>query len=162
MTQLIVTITLWFLAIGTGLMAGLYFSFSTFIMTAFARIDQAHGISAMQSINKVILGSLFMPIFLGTTVAAAALAVFAFFRLGEAGATAMIAAGVIYVVGMFVCTVVLNVPLNNQLAAVDPASAEVASVWTRYLRDWNLWNHVRTVSSTLACALYIAAIAARS
>lgn len=162
MTQFIVTITLWFLAIGTGLMAGLYFSFSAFIMTAFARIDQSHGISAMQSINKVIVNSLFLPIFLGTTVAAAALAVLAYFRLGDAGATAVIAAGVIYVVGMFVCTMVFNVPLNNQLAAVDPVSGEAASVWRRYVRDWNLWNHVRTVSSTLACALFIAAIAARS
>ena len=47
------------------------------------------------------------------------------------------------------------------LAAADPASAEAASLWARYLTDWTLWNHVRTVSSTLACALFIAAIAAR-
>jgi uncharacterized membrane protein len=38
-----VTILLWFAAIGCGVMAGVYFAFSTFIMTAFGRIDPAHG-----------------------------------------------------------------------------------------------------------------------
>jgi uncharacterized membrane protein len=55
---------------------------------------------------------------------------------------------------------IFNVPLNNALAAADPASPEAASLWARYLTDWTLWNHVRTVASTAACALFIAALAA--
>jgi uncharacterized membrane protein len=62
---------------------------------------------------------------------------------------------------MFVVTMVFNVPLNDALAAVDPAGSEARPLWQGYLRDWTMWNHVRTVSSTLACALFIAAIAAR-
>jgi uncharacterized membrane protein len=54
-----------------------------------------------------------------------------------------------------------NVPLNDALAAVDPSSPAAATLWTRYLSDWTFWNHVRTVASTAACALFIAAIAAR-
>ena len=50
-------------------------------------------------------------------------------------------------------------PLGALAAIVDPSDA--ASLWARYLTDWTLWNHVRTVSSTAACALFIAAIAAR-
>ena len=73
----------------------------------------------------------------------------------------MLAGGVLYVIGMFVVTMVFNVPLNNALAAVDPASPEAAPLWARYLTDWTLWNHVRTISSTVACALFIAAIAVR-
>ena len=45
--RMLVTGLLWFSAIGCGLLAGLYFAFSTFIMTALGRIDQAAGISAM-------------------------------------------------------------------------------------------------------------------
>ena len=59
------------------------------------------------------------------------------------------------------CTAVFNVPLNNALAAVDPASAEAAPLWARYLTDWTLWNHVRTIASTAACALFVRAIAVR-
>ena len=62
---------------------------------------------------------------------------------------------------MFVVTMIFNVPLNNALAAVEPASTEAAPLWARYLTDWTKWNHVRMVSSTVACALFIAAIAAR-
>jgi uncharacterized membrane protein len=143
------------------LLAGLYFAFSAFIMTALGRIGQAPGIMAMNAINTTIVQSLFMPLFLGTTLTSVALVVFAVLRWGEPGAAAMAAGGVLYVVGMFVCTMTFNVPLNDALAAVDPASAEAASVWARYLREWTLWNHVRTISSTAACALFIAAIAAR-
>ncbi|MCM3038038.1 DUF1772 domain-containing protein [Bacillus pumilus] len=52
-------------------------------------------------------------------------------------------------------------PLNDALAAADPATAQGAALWTRYLHDWTRWNHVRTVASAVACACFIAALAAR-
>jgi uncharacterized membrane protein len=161
MVDIIITALLWFSAIGCGLLAGLYFAFSTFIMTALGRIGQAPGVSAMNAINETIVRSPFLPVFLGTTLASLALAVLALFRWSEPGSAAMLVGGIIYVVGMFVCTMVLNVPLNNALAAVDPAGAEAAPVWARYLKEWTFWNHVRTVASTAACPLFIAAIAAK-
>ena len=154
MTELLITCLLWFGAIGCGLLAGVYFAFSAFIMTALGRIEQAQGISAMNSINATIVRSSFMVFFLGTTLASVALAVAGFVRRGEPGAMAMLAGGLIYVAGMFLCTVFFNVPLNNALAAGDP-------VWDRFLKDWTFWNHVRTISSTAAASLYIAAIAAK-
>jgi uncharacterized membrane protein len=160
MRQLLIPGLLWFSAIGCGLLGGLYFAFSTFIMTALGRIGQAPGIAAMNAINVEIVQSLFMPFFLGTTLTSAVLAVMAVFRWGQPGAIAMLAGGVLYVVGMFIVTMFFNVPLNDALAAVDPSSAEAASLWARYLNDWTMWNHVRTISSTVACALFIAAIAA--
>jgi uncharacterized membrane protein len=161
MLQSVVTGLLWFSAIGCGLLAGLYFAFSTFIMTALGRIGQAAGIAAMNAINVVIVQSLFMPLFLGTTLASLLLALVGAFRWGEPGAAAMLAGGTLYVVGMFVCTAVFNVPLNNALAAADPTSVKAAALWARYLTDWTWWNHVRTISSTAACTLFIWAIAVK-
>lgn len=160
MTQFVINALLWFCAIGCGMMAGLYFAFSTFIMTALGQIPQAHGISAMQSINVVIQKSLFMPLFFGTTLAALLLAGLALFRVNEPAAMAMLAAGILYVVGMFVSTIVFNVPLNNALDAVEPSSTDAASVWTRYLKDWTFWNHLRTIASAAASALFVAALVA--
>jgi uncharacterized membrane protein len=131
MTSLIVRSLLWFSAMSCGLVAGLYFAFSTFIMTALGRIAQVHGVSAMNSINSTILRSLFMPLFFGTTAASAALVVVGVLRRSEPGTTAMLASGLIYIAGMFLCTVFLNVALNNALAAVDPASGGAAPVWAR-------------------------------
>ncbi|WP_076859514.1 anthrone oxygenase family protein [Bradyrhizobium mercantei] len=152
---------LWFSALGCGVMAGVYFAFSAFVMTSLGRIDQAAGISAMNAISVDIVRSLFMPVFLGTTLSCAVLAVLGGPRWQEPGAIAMICGGALYVVGMFVVTMVFNVPLNDQLAAADPASTAAAPLWARYLTDWTFWNHVRTITSLAATALLIMAIAAR-
>src|SRR3981081_4120792 len=106
MRQLLTSSLLWFSAIGCGLLAGLYFAFSAFIMTALGRIGQAPGLMAMNAINTTIVQSLFMPLFLGTTLTSVALVVFAVLRWGEPGATAMAVGGVLYVVGMVVCTMI--------------------------------------------------------
>lgn len=152
---------LWFSALGCGLLAGVYFAFSAFVMTALGRIGQAAGISAMNAIDVDIVRSLFMPVFLGTTLSCAVLVLLGALRWQEPGALAMICGGIVYVIGMFAVTAVFNVPMNNQLAATDPASAAAAPVWARYLADWTFWNHVRTIASLAATALFIAAIAAR-
>lgn len=143
-------------AIGCGLIAGLYFAFSTFIMTALGKIDRAHGIAAMNSINATILGSLFMPLFFGSTLTSAVLALLGVIHWGEPGAAIMLAGGLIYVVGMFGCTVAFNVPLNNDLAKVGAKDA--ATVWGRYLQTWTVWNHIRTLASVAAMVLFIIAL----
>ena len=107
MTELFLTCLLWFGAIGCGLLAGLYFAFSVFIMTALGRIEQAQGISAMKSINSTILTSLFMVFFFGTTLASLIFVVIGFVRRGAPGAMAMLSGGLIYVAGMFLSNVVL-------------------------------------------------------
>ena len=63
--------------------------------------------------------------------------------------------GLVYVLGMTVVTMLFNVPLNNALAAGGSASEEL---WPQYLRRWTLWNHVRTLASTAASALFILAL----
>jgi uncharacterized membrane protein len=161
MQQLVIPALLWFSAIGCGVLGGLYFAFSTFIMTSLGRIDQTAGISAMNAINVDIVRSLFMPLFFGTTLAAAALAILAFIHWDEPGSASMLVGGLVYVLGMFVVTIVFNVPLNDALAAVDPSSQAAAPLWARYLEEWTFWNHVRTIACTAASALFIAAIAAR-
>jgi uncharacterized membrane protein len=161
MRQLIPSALLWFSAIGCGVMCGVYFSFSTFVMSALARIAPAAGIAAFNSMNVVIVRSFFMPLFLGTTLTAAALAAIAIFRWGEPGSLAMLIAGTVYVVGMFIVTIIFNVPLNNALAVVDPTSIDGAATWTRSVKEWSLWNHVRTITSLLASVLFTAALAAK-
>lgn len=161
MQQLVISGLLWFSAIGCCLLGGLYFAFSTFIMTSLGRIDQAAGISAMNAINVDIVRSLFMPFFFGTTLAAAALAILAFIHWDQPGSASMLVGGLAYVLGMFVVTMIFNVPLNDALAGVNPSASEAAPIWARYLAEWTFWNHVRTVACVAAAALFIAAIAAR-
>lgn len=161
MAQVLTTGLLWFSAIGCGLIAGVYFAFSTFIMTSFARIAPAAGIAAMNAINVDIVKSVFMPIFFGTILTATILAVLAFFRWGGPGSTAVLVGGLFYVIGMLGVTLVFNVPLNDALGAVDPSSAEGASLWARYVRDWTFWNHVRLIASIAASVLFTVGLIAK-
>lgn len=160
MIPVAITVLLWLNAIGCGLLAGLFFAFSTFIMQALGRIAPASAIAAMNAINEVILRSLFMPVFWGTTLASVALIVLSAWHGDEPGAMAMLVGGVVCLLGMFVCTVAIEVPLNNQLKA-DAGTESALSTWQRYLLRWTQWNHVRTISCTLACALFIWSLVVR-
>jgi uncharacterized membrane protein len=53
-------------------------------------------------------------------------------------------------------TMLFNVPLNDQLAAVAPARE--AALWSRYLDVWTAWNHVRTLAPILSAILFTAAL----
>ena len=69
----------------------------------------------------------------------------------------MVAGGLLYFTGMFVCTAAFNVPLNNALDAVDPTSSAGAEVWSEYVVAWTRWNYLRTAACLAACYLLIAA-----
>ena len=56
-------------AIGSAMIAGLFYAFSTFIMQALGRLPTAAGAAAMQSINATILNPLFFALFFGTAAA---------------------------------------------------------------------------------------------
>ena len=146
---------LWAAALSSGLMAGVYFAFSGFIMKAFDKIEPAQSVAAMNSINEVILRSFFMPVFYGSSIISFLLVIVAFVFWGEAGAGLALIAGMVYFVGMFACTVVFNVPLNNALARPGPDSDNAQQIWSRYLSTWTRWNHLRTVCSLITCALCI-------
>lgn len=158
MSQLI-SVLLWFSAVACGLMAGLYFAFSAFIMQALASIDRTAAVAAMNAINRVIQRSLFMPLFIGSSLSSLALAVIGLIDCCAAGAGLMLAGGLIYVTGMFLVTMLFNVPLNNALDTSDPADEAGAATWQGYLARWTRWNHVRTIASTAALILFILAIA---
>lgn len=157
--ELATNILLWFMALSSGLMAGLYFAFSVFVMHALATLERAEGIRAMNAINAEIVRTVFLPLFLLSSLAALVLAVIGGLQWGVAGGSAMAQGGAVYFVGMFMVTVGRNVPLNNALAAVDPGSQAGAAVWARYLKEWTRWNHVRTLACIVSLALFIAAIA---
>ena len=155
--NLLFTLTL-VAALGSGLVGGVFFAFSTFVMGALGRLPAPHGIAAMQSINVVVINPLFLGAFLGTAAACAILAVAALFKWQEPGAMLLLAGALLYFVGTFLVTMFFNVPLNDALANVAPDSAIGADLWSRYLTTWTNWNHVRTVAALVGAALLTLAL----
>ncbi len=145
-------------AIGCGLMAGVFFAFSTFVVAGLARLSPAAGMSAMQSINVTAVAPPFMALFFGTGVLCIVAILSLAWKWSEPGAVYILIGGALYLVGSILVTIVFNVPLNNALAALAPADPTSAQTWTDYLRDWTMWNHVRTIACAAAAAALTVAL----
>lgn len=151
-----------FSALGCGLMAGVFFAFSSFIMNALARLQPAQGIAAMQSINITVINPLFFAAFFGTAVACIFLVVSSLLRWHQPGAAYLLVGSLLYLIGTFLVTIVFNVPLNEALATVEPGSADGANLWASYLTNWTVWNHIRGAAALAAAALLTIALCYRA
>jgi uncharacterized membrane protein len=148
---------IWASALGALLIAGVFFAFSNFVMSGLARLPPKDGLAAMNSINLTVINPLFMAVFLGTGLAALALALMNSSSLPDPSAVRIVIGAVIYLLGSIGVTMIFNVPLNNALAAApgDPGSE---ALWADYLKTWVMWNHVRGVASLAAGALMFSAL----
>jgi uncharacterized membrane protein len=151
-------IVTWLSALGSGLMAGVFFAFSAFVMKALGRLPAPQGIAAMQSINVVVLNPVFLAVFLGTGAACLVVIAVAVSNWNAPGAAALLAGSVFYVGGTIGVTITCNVPRNDALASVDPASIDGATLWADYVVSWTAWNHVRAAAALVATALLIGGI----
>lgn len=145
-------------ALGAGLMAGLFFAFSVCVMKALGQLPPAQGIRAMQTINRVILNPVFLVVFMGTTVICAILLVVALVGWHAPRAGFLLAGALLYLAGVLVVTMAANVPMNEALDRVDPASVDGARLWAEYLARWTAWNHVRTVGALASLASFVLAL----
>jgi len=143
-----------FAAIGSGLVAGIFFAFSAFVMKALERITPGSGIVAMQSINIAVINPLFLSVFLGTTTASVVLVLAAVWRWRAPGTECMLLGGCFYLAGTFLVTLMFNVPRNEALALVDSSTPSADAAWREYAASWKRWNHVRTLAA-LAAAVYL-------
>lgn len=157
MTNLLPTVTLG-AALGCGVVAGLLFTFSAFLMTALDRLPAAQGITTMQTINVVILNPAFGLVFFGTMLLCLFLAVAFPFSTHQPDAIWRLVGAVLFLAGVGLVTVFVNVPLNNALAEADPSSLEGAKLWEHYLATWTGWNHLRTLAAIGATLSFMFAI----
>lgn len=145
-------------ALGSGLIGGVFFAFSTFVMAALAQLPPPQGIATMQFVNIKVINPLFLGVFLGTALLSLVLLIAALTHWQQATALYLLLGALLYLVGTLFVTIAFNIPRNNALAAVAPESEEGARLWKRYLREWTLWNHVRGAAALLAAAAFILAV----
>ena len=148
-------------ALGCGLIGGVFFAFSSFVMKALERLAPASGIAAMQSINVAVVNASFLGVFFGTAALCAILAGFSYVRWPAPGSGYLLTGSALYLVGTLLVTVAFNVPRNHALAKAPPAEAPSAELWSRYLATWTAWNHVRTAAAVVAAASFSLALAYR-
>lgn len=130
---------------------GAMFAFSAFVIPALRDLDPRDGIVAMQAINvRAPRSLLLLPMGLLTLGSVAVVLVE---LVGDGGGRPLEAFGGVLGLAAIVITGVGNVPRNNRLAALDANSHEAEGEWSAFVRDWNRWNHLRTLASIAAAIL---------
>ncbi len=146
--------------IGTALIAGVFFAFSSFVMQGLDDAPAPAAVAAMQGINRKALTPAFMTALFGTALLCVAVAAVSLANLDADYGRFGLGGALLYLLGTIAVTMRCNVPLNNELDRAEPVGAEAEQAWQRHLRPWLGWNHVRTLSSTAATAALIASLLA--
>jgi len=146
-------------AVGAGVTGGVYFAFSTFVMTGLRRLPERQGLQAMQAVNRAAPSPLFMTALFGTAALSVGLIVAGIRRWGDAGATQLVVGSSLYLVSV-VLTIVFHVPRNEALDKVDPSSASAGQRWLDYASVWTAGNHVRTLSAVAGAVVLTLALTA--
>lgn len=139
----------------SGAIFGFFYAWICSTMWGLDAAEPAVAIKAMQAMNASVRNAVFAPAFFGTPVALFATAVLAFAAPARMAALAFGAAGLVYLCGGVVLTLVVNVPMNEALAAINvPAEAATAQrIWRDYSAPWQAWNTTRAIASGVALAL---------
>ena len=145
-------------AVGSLVVGGIFYGFSAITMPGLERLPEAHGVAAMQQINVAAPRAPLLLVMGGAALACAVLIAWAIATWSEPHAKWLVVGAVLYLAGAIVVTGTQNVPLNDALESVDPASATAATEWAHYLDKWTMWNHVRGAASVAAGAAFVVAL----
>ena len=145
------------IGLAAALVAGVFQSFSDFVMTGLIRAGATGGMDAMQQLNRTVYRSVFLSLFMLLLPVTLGFAVYAYQTLDGTARLLIVAAGLIYGITVFAVTLFGNVPMNQRLDKLDANSDEGEAYWRVYGRTWTRWNHIRTIGSTVTAICYLLA-----
>ena len=143
-----------------SLVAGFVFAFAVVAMPGIATLGDREFLHGFQVMDRVIQNNqpLFVLVWAGSAVALLVAAVMGFGRLAGVERTLLLAAVVVYLFGVQLPTLTINVPLNNQLQTSDIRAMDndaLAKARAEFEPRWNRWNRIRTALAVLTSLLLI-------
>lgn len=146
-------------ALGTGLLAGLLWSFGTAVLPGLRRAGDDAFVAAFRGMNTAILNPAFLLVLVGVPVLSAAGVVVA----GGGPALPWALAALVANLATLVVTAAVNVPLNHRLDAAPVATpADRQRARLAFERPWSRAHRVRTATGVLGAASLLAALATTS
>jgi uncharacterized membrane protein len=135
-----------------GLMAGVFGLYAHAIMPGLAKTDDRTFVGAFQEMDRAIINPWFMVSFLGA-LAFTVLAAVLHLREDERSVLPWIVVALVLYAAVFVVTIAVNVPLNDELkeAGNPDRIADLAAVREQFDESrWAAWNVARAVATTAA------------
>jgi uncharacterized membrane protein len=140
-----------FTIVGVGVIAGIFFVFSAFIMQVLDDRPPTEAVTTMQAMNhRMENHGLFLTLFTATSLTAVVLAVYALVSMEGQARIWLIVGGVTYAVGGFLITAAYHIPRNEKMNEMDANAADVGTRWSDYLSEWLPAHHIRTVLAIVA------------
>ena len=142
-----------------ALSTGFFFAWSVSVILGTKKVGDVTYLESMQSINREILNPAFFTVFFGSLIA---LIITAYLQFNNKPVFWLVlASAIIYLIGVFGVTAFGNVPLNNELEALNitKLSAIVLKNFrTYYESTWNHYHNIRTISSMVSFILLLISI----
>jgi uncharacterized membrane protein len=143
-----------------SLVAGFLFAFAVVIMPGIRNLGDREFLRAFQEIDGVIQRGhpLFGLVWVGSVLALVAALGLGVGQVTGPERTLLVLAGGVYLFGVQLPTLVINIPLNNELQALDIEGADEAALRAareRFEPPWNRWNAIRTALAVLASAMLV-------
>lgn len=148
-------------ALTTGLIGGLFYAYTCSVNIGLGLLHDREYLTAMQSINSAILNPLFFMSFMGTLLLLPISAWLCYKEPLSLRFTLLLAASILYMIGVFGVTVFGNVPLNDALAQfnVQKASAmEITQQRMSFEKPWLMLHNIRTVCSVICLILVLVSL----
>ena len=149
-TQLIFNGLLVFATLSTLLVTGLLFTFALLVMPGLGQLDDRSFLRGFQEIDRIIQHGhpVFVVVWLGSILSLLAATVVGFGQLEGLAQGLLVAATVLYILGVQLPTVRGNVPLNNELQTLEImtlSETELAKARQSFEPAWNRINLFRTI-----------------
>ncbi|MBW1295018.1 DUF1772 domain-containing protein [Aquimarina litoralis] len=152
------TYVLFITVVLNALSAGFFFSWSVSVILGTKKVSDFTYLETMQHINREILNPVFFIVFIGSLITLM-ITTFMYFNIKPIF-WFVLASTIVYLIGTFGITAFGNVPLNNQLDALDIAklsTLELKNFRGYYERSWNYYHNIRTVSGLISFILLLIA-----
>ena len=153
-------ITLTSAIIFTGLSAGLFYGWSVSVIPGTQKIDAHSYVSTMQSINRAILNPAFFLVFFGSIICLIS-ATFAARNHHPNEFWILLIATTTYLIGTIGVTGLGNVPLNDELEALNIrslSSKEITDFRMYYESRWNTLHTYRMLFSVVTFIMTVITI----
>lgn len=142
------------------LVTGLVLTFAIVTMPGIKKLNDREFIRAFQVMDGIIQDGqpIFMLIWLGSVLALIISTVMGFGQLEGIQLLLLIVATALYIFGMQLPTVRVNVPLNNQLQTFNVDGMDEQELKTARLAfepRWNQWNVIRTIVACIVSVLLL-------
>lgn len=143
-----------------SLVAGVVLTFAIVVMPGIRTMGDLDFLASFKAMDRVIQNNqpIFMLIWVGSALMMMASTALGIWQLQGLDRVILMVACVIYLLGVHVPTVAINVPLNNRLQSQDldtMTESELLATIALFESRWLRWNTIRTVIATLTTVLLL-------